>query len=316
MDESSPPYSTWLGSGQRHRDGHRESPGITNGIGDSPLRPDGLAKVAGTFAFSSDLPIDGAVWGATLRSPHPYARIVSIDATPALAMPGVHAVLTADDVPGKATYGLIAADQPVFASDWEISIEMACDHHISGVIHCDGIGYLKTTRAAADPLMPQFYSFGPVKLNHRKVTISIIVRGITCSYHIPAATDRDVERPINVISGTVNHLTPQLCPFRSVKLNHREVATGVQVRGIACSYHITCSAHRDRKRLIPTIGDAINHLTPQLSSCGPVKLDYGQITSGAAVCGKTGGNHITCSAHRNCKRLILTIGGAVNHLTP
>ena len=92
--------------------------GITNGIGDSPLRPDGLAKVAGTFAFSSDLPIDGAVWGATLRSPHPYARIVSIDTTAALAMPGVHAVLTADDVPGKPTYGLIAADQPVFASDW------------------------------------------------------------------------------------------------------------------------------------------------------------------------------------------------------
>jgi xanthine dehydrogenase D subunit len=86
-------------------------------IGDSPARPDGMTKAQGTFAFSSDLPIDGAAWGATLRSPHPYARIVSIDTSRALTIPGVSAVLTAEDVPGKLTYGLIAADQPVFASE-------------------------------------------------------------------------------------------------------------------------------------------------------------------------------------------------------
>jgi xanthine dehydrogenase D subunit len=86
-------------------------------IGDSAPRPDGMIKAQGTFAFSSDLPIAGAVWGATLRSPHPYARIVSIDTSRALAIPGVSAVLTADDVPGQPTYGLITADQPVFARD-------------------------------------------------------------------------------------------------------------------------------------------------------------------------------------------------------
>ena len=91
---------------------------VANRIGDSPVRPDAESKVAGTFAFSSDLPMDGAVWGATLRSAHPYARIVSIDTTAALAMPGVNAVLTAEDVPGVPTYGLITADQPVFAGDY------------------------------------------------------------------------------------------------------------------------------------------------------------------------------------------------------
>ena len=84
-------------------------------IGDSPLRPDGVAKVRGSFAFSSDLPLDGAVWGATLRSPHPYAEIVSLDPSPALAIAGVHVVLTAADVPGQLTYGLITPDQPVLA---------------------------------------------------------------------------------------------------------------------------------------------------------------------------------------------------------
>jgi CO/xanthine dehydrogenase Mo-binding subunit len=60
---------------------------------------------------------ENMLWGATLRSPHPYARILSIDTTAALLISGVSAVITAQDVPGKATYGLISADQPVFASD-------------------------------------------------------------------------------------------------------------------------------------------------------------------------------------------------------
>jgi xanthine dehydrogenase D subunit len=86
-------------------------------LGTSPARPDGIAKVQGSFEFSSDLHADGALWGATLRSPHPYARIVSIDVTPAWKIDGVEAVITAADVPGKLTYGLIEQDQPVFADD-------------------------------------------------------------------------------------------------------------------------------------------------------------------------------------------------------
>ena len=86
-------------------------------IGDSPARPDGIEKVQGSYAFSSDLSADGCLFGATLRSPHPYARIVSIDLSAAWKINGVEAVITADDVPGKLTYGLISQDQPVFAAD-------------------------------------------------------------------------------------------------------------------------------------------------------------------------------------------------------
>ena len=46
------------------------------------------------------------LWGVTLRSPHPYARIRGIDITEALATAGVFAVLTHDDVPGLEVYGL------------------------------------------------------------------------------------------------------------------------------------------------------------------------------------------------------------------
>ena len=91
-------------------------PGLRGGVGDSPARPDGRQKVTGAFAYSSDLWLDGMLWGGTLRSPHPRALLTGLDITGALALPGVAAVLTHDDVPGRKTYGLEHSDQPVLAS--------------------------------------------------------------------------------------------------------------------------------------------------------------------------------------------------------
>jgi xanthine dehydrogenase D subunit len=88
----------------------------TGRIGDSPLRPDGNLKVTGEFAYASDLWHDDMVWGVTLRSPHPHARIVSVDIGAALAVPGVSAVLTADDVPGRNAVGLEHLDTPALAT--------------------------------------------------------------------------------------------------------------------------------------------------------------------------------------------------------
>jgi xanthine dehydrogenase D subunit len=89
----------------------------TGRVGDSPQRPDGTLKVTGEFAYASDLWHDDMVWGVTLRSPHPHARIKGIDLSEALTVPGVVAVLTADDVPGENSYGLEHADSPVLAAD-------------------------------------------------------------------------------------------------------------------------------------------------------------------------------------------------------
>ena len=87
------------------------------GVGTDAARPDGTLKVTGEFAYGSDLWADEMLWGVTLRSPYPAARIRSIDLGPALAVPGVYAVLTADDVPGDKRYGLEFQDQPVLAMD-------------------------------------------------------------------------------------------------------------------------------------------------------------------------------------------------------
>lgn len=86
-------------------------------LGNSALRPDGAAKVRGDFSFTSDLNAENMLWGATLRSPHAHARIISIDYSEAWKITGVETIITADDVPGLPTYGLISQDQPVFARD-------------------------------------------------------------------------------------------------------------------------------------------------------------------------------------------------------
>jgi CO/xanthine dehydrogenase Mo-binding subunit len=80
-------------------------------------RSDAAAKVRGAFAYASDLEAAGMLWGKTVRSPHAHARILEVDVSQAVALPGVHAVLTQADVPGRKTYGLEFADQPVLAID-------------------------------------------------------------------------------------------------------------------------------------------------------------------------------------------------------
>ncbi|CAN5776652.1 xanthine dehydrogenase subunit D [soil metagenome] len=86
-------------------------------VGESPPRHDGIPKVTGEFAYSSDLFAEGMLWGATLRSAHPRARLTGIDVSKALATPGVRTVVTHEDVPGRKTYGLEVPDQHVLA--WE-----------------------------------------------------------------------------------------------------------------------------------------------------------------------------------------------------
>ncbi len=67
-------------------------------IGTTPIRHDGADKVTGRAVYGIDFHTTGMLWGKILRSPHAHAKIKSIDATKALALPGVHAVVTGKDM--------------------------------------------------------------------------------------------------------------------------------------------------------------------------------------------------------------------------
>ena len=68
-------------------------------VGTRPIRHDGYDKVVGKARFAADLDLPGQLHTAYLRSPHPHARILSIDTDAAAAMPGVRAVVTGADFP-------------------------------------------------------------------------------------------------------------------------------------------------------------------------------------------------------------------------
>ena len=68
-------------------------------VGTRPVRHDGPDKVMGRARYAADIHLPGMLHGKILRSPHAHARIRGIDASKALALPGVHAVVTSADFP-------------------------------------------------------------------------------------------------------------------------------------------------------------------------------------------------------------------------
>src|SRR5437667_4593659 len=90
---------------------------MASGMGDAELRVvgkalrkvDATAKVTGATKFADDLFLPRMLYAKLLRSPHPHARIVSIDTTRAAALPGVKAVLTGKDLP--IPFGILPVSQ-------------------------------------------------------------------------------------------------------------------------------------------------------------------------------------------------------------
>ena len=82
-------------------------------IGTRPIRPDGADKVTGRAKFGADHKIAGQLVGKVLRSPHPHARIKSIDVSKALALAGVKAVVTRDDFKDQASEFIPAGEMLV-----------------------------------------------------------------------------------------------------------------------------------------------------------------------------------------------------------
>ena len=85
-------------------------------VGKPVTRQEGPDKVSGTFLYSADVTLPGMIWGKVLRSPYPHAKIIKIDASKALGMPGVRAVITGQDTAGMRI-GRSVRDVPLLAAD-------------------------------------------------------------------------------------------------------------------------------------------------------------------------------------------------------
>ncbi len=82
-------------------------------VGTRPIRPDGVDKVTGKAQFGADMILPGMLWAKVVRSPHAHARIVKIDASRALKLPGVKAVVTAEDFPSIPSEEAFVGEGPM-----------------------------------------------------------------------------------------------------------------------------------------------------------------------------------------------------------
>jgi CO/xanthine dehydrogenase Mo-binding subunit len=154
-------------------------------------RYDGVAHVTGRTQYVDDVRVHGTLWCKALRSPHHSARIVSIDTAKARAIPGVHAVVTHEDVPHNVYGHLealgVPADEPLLAADdvrWKGQpiAAVAADSEELALAAVDAIEIeleerepILDIRTAADPDAPEHFHqwgaiyphFGPH--NHRRV---------------------------------------------------------------------------------------------------------------------------------------------------
>ena len=86
-------------------------------IGQSPVRADAIAKVTGKAKYAADLYVDKMLYAAVRRSDYPHAKILSVNTADAEAVAGVAAIMTAQDIPGSKTFGVVIPNQYFLADD-------------------------------------------------------------------------------------------------------------------------------------------------------------------------------------------------------
>ena len=132
-------------------------PAGTDGrVGQSLERIGSAQTVLGERPFVDDMAVPGMLHGALTLSAHPRARVLRIDTTRARALPGVHAVATAADVPGERWYGLLQQDWPGFVAVGE---EVRC---VGDVLAAVAAIDRHTARAAAQLVEVTYQVLPPV----------------------------------------------------------------------------------------------------------------------------------------------------------
>ncbi len=177
----------------------------TDGRVGRPLARIGGAKaVLGERPFVDDVAVPGMLHGALVLSPHPRARVVRIDSARARALPGVHTVATAADVPGERWYGLLLNDWPGFVAEGE---EVRC---VGDVLAAVAAVDRHTAREAAK-LVDVSYELLPPVLDPREALAAdaprvnpqhenLLERALVCRGDADAA----LAASAHVVSGTWN----------------------------------------------------------------------------------------------------------------
>ncbi|MBP7687443.1 MAG: molybdopterin-dependent oxidoreductase [Thermoflexales bacterium] len=202
-------------------------------VGEALPRADAVAKVTGAAIYTDDVVFGDMLWGATLRANIPHALIKKIDTSKAKALPGVHAVLTHEDVPGRKNHGLVTIDWPVLCYDKvryvgdAIAIVAADDLDTAKEalklieVEYEPLPIVDSAEYAHQPDAPKVHEKGNL-LKHIKVTKGDIDEGF-------AQSDVIIERTYHTASTEHAFLEPECAVGRMTDDGRYEIYVGSQI---------------------------------------------------------------------------------------
>src|SRR5213592_5208426 len=135
-------------------DGGKKPPDALRVVGKAHRKVDATAKVAGVTKFADDLSLPRMLFAKLLRSPHPHARIVSIDTSKAAALPGVKAVLIGKDLP--IPFGIL----PVIQDEHALALDKA--RFVGDPVAAVAATSEETATAALDLITVEYEALRPI----------------------------------------------------------------------------------------------------------------------------------------------------------
>jgi CO/xanthine dehydrogenase Mo-binding subunit/aerobic-type carbon monoxide dehydrogenase small subunit (CoxS/CutS family) len=217
-----------------------------NVVGEAKPRADAVAKVTGAAKYADDITFPGMLFGATLRANVPHALIKKIDASKAKALPGVQAVLTHEDVPGRKNHGLVTIDWPVLCYDKvryvgdAMAIVAADTQEIAKEalklieVEYEPLPVVDTAEFAHQPDAPRVHEMGNL-LKHIKVAKGDMEQGF-------ADADVVIERTYHTASTEHAFLEPECAIGRITADGRYEIYVGSQI------------AYQDREQVAYSLG--------------------------------------------------------------
>jgi xanthine dehydrogenase molybdenum-binding subunit len=217
-----------------------------NVVGEAKPRADAVAKVTGAAKYADDITFPGMLFGATLRANVPHALIKKLETSKAKALPGVHAVLTHEDVPGRKNHGLVTIDWPALCYDKvryvgdAVAIVAADTQEIAKEavklieVEYEPLPVVDTAEYAHQPDAPRVHEKGNL-LKHIKVAKGDMDEGF-------AQADVIIERKYHTASTEHAFLEPECSIGRMTDDGRYEIYVGSQI------------AYQDREQVAYALG--------------------------------------------------------------
>lgn len=220
-------------------------------VGSSVPKKDALEKVMGKAKFAADIVLDGMLYGAVVRSPMPAALVKRVNPAKALAIKGVHCVLTYTDIPGDNRIGIILKDEPVLVDDKV--------RRVGDAVALVAADTLELAREAAELVEVEYQALEAVLSFERAIQPDApVIHGDSNLYQAKKLSYGDIEAGFAASDVVVEHT------YSTAMLSHMFIEPDAGIAhyadGVMQLYSSTQNAHFDRNEVSRMLGIPYSHV--------------------------------------------------------